>query len=239
MAPRAARETAPRTRKRKQAAEDAVRYRFVTKLFNGKWVVSRRGGFGRVPGTHCDAKSAAEAAAAAWNLPLSSFVKTSFGVASREWTPTDYRWIWRRGAQHYVLKRRVGDEQFGWCARDVEELVTKAMLEWGLTRAEMTRAEVTKAEVTRAVIPGGAEEEEVPASPEAEQEGDGTKDQEDSDSNPPADANWGAVKFVAAAIAADPRLLPCDVADLEGRTAGHTLPNFAAFCSVVTGRCLE
>ena len=88
MAPIAA---APRARKRKQedAAAQEDKYRYVTKLASGRWVASRRLGFKFVPGAHDNAKSAAEAAAAAWNMTLRSCVKTSSGVASRAWTTTE------------------------------------------------------------------------------------------------------------------------------------------------------
>jgi hypothetical protein len=152
------------TVKRKRAAEKAGvqedKYRSVTRQSTGKWVVCPRVGFARVPGTHNDAKSAAEAAAAAWKVPLNTFVKTNSGVASRLWTATDFWWIWQRGPHKYVLKRKIRGEDFAWCASNPEELVARAMKEWGLTMAELTRAKVTRP------IPGGVpeeEDEEVPA----------------------------------------------------------------------------
>ena len=139
------------------------------------------------------------------------------------------------------------------CSTNLEELVANAMLKWGLTRAEMTKAykggddEGGTAQAS-AGIPGGADEEEVPATqPYPEEvlmvpEGEGTpeaveplaireqaavdqaEEQEDSDED--SNSDWGAAKFVAGALAADPNMLPGDIADLEDRAAGRTSKHF-------------
>ena len=243
MAPRAAKETVPRARILKQARDKSAaqkdKYRCVTMLASGRWVVNARVGFESVRGTHSSAKDAAEAAANAWNLLLNTFVKTSFGVKSRAWTATNFYWIWKRGMK-YVLKRKVGGDKFWWEAPIPNDLAAKAMQQWGLTRAQVTKAEVTKAEV----ISGGADgkkEEEVPATqpypedmPEAEEQTNvlcnaeqehaaaDHQDDGDEDSRLPAAVNWGAVKFVVASMASDPCLLPGDISDLERRAAGRT-----------------
>lgn len=222
-------------------------------MVRGRWFVYPRVGFARVHGTFDTANIAAVAAAAAWNVPLSVLVKTSFGVASRVWRPTPYRWIWQRGLQQYVLRRKVPNEdEFSLCSANIHELVDAAMLKWGLTMAQLTRGVQPSAE-----IPGGVDEEEMPATqpypeevlsvPEVEavcvakQEqalADQAEEQEDSndDSKPPANVNWGAARFVVAAMAADPRMLPGDIADLEGRAVGHTCKYFRWFVRERVGR---
>jgi hypothetical protein len=256
MAPRTA--MAPQTRKRTRGAKD-VKYRFVVKQRQGsRWSISPRAGHKRVLGMHDDAKGAAEAAAAVWNVPLSSLVKTN-GKASRPWKATHFQWIWQRGIDKFVLRRRWEGEDFVLCSANLEELVAKAMAKWKLTRAELTKAHVSADDAGGTTQPsGGAEEEEVPATqpypvdvlsvlegtPEeqasaavlevgeppcharqeqaladlAEEEGGS-----DDDSCLPANVNWGAAKFVAATLAADPSMLPGDIADLENRATGRTL----------------
>lgn len=238
-------EAAPRKRKRTRVAED-IKYRFVFKQNKGsRYVVSPRVGYDRVLGTYDDAKIAAEAAAAAWNVPLSSLVQPRRARAKRVWTVTAYRWIWQRGIDNYVLRRRCEGVDFVRCGK-LQDLVDVAVTEWGLTKADMMKVpgESDDAEVPK------DDDEEMPATqpypeevPEAHDEGlarharqsldaeecvaaalapDQTKEQRDSDDDnrPPANVKWGPAKFVAATLAADPHLLPGDIADLEGRAAG-------------------
>lgn len=180
-----------------------------------------------------DAKTAAEAAATAWNVPLSSLVRTS--GAKRAWTATDYNWIWQRGIQKYVLRRKWEGKDFTVCSTNLDELVSLAMNKWDLTMAEMKKIPGgADDEVPPARIPGVADEEEVPATqfypedvlslhgvPEghaADQE-DYQRDSDD-DNRLPTNVNWGAAKFVSDTLAADPHMLPGDIADLEGRATG-------------------
>lgn len=253
-----------RTRKRKRGAKD-VKYRCVSQISGGKWVVNPRVGFGRVTGTYDDAASAAEAAAAAWNEPSICFVKPSCRKASRGWTKTEFNWIWQRGCQRYVLRRRLDSEDFVLCSTDLDELVAKAMLKWKLTMAEMKRSSTSRdprrghaavsqdprrrqpgSQVGPATQPSAgiparipADEDEVPATQPYPEDvlsvPEGTpkellrqaEEHEDwNDELNATDINWGAAKFVVAAMAADPCMLPGDIADLEGRAAGCTLPTF-------------
>lgn len=218
--------TVTKTKKPKQGADD-IKYRFVFKRWF-RWCVGNRVGFRRVLGMYDTAKIAAEAAAAAWNVELSSLVKNE-PVASRPWTATHYRWIYQRGLS-YVLRCRENHEDFVKCSTNLEELVAFGMLRWGLTRDDMTKT-VHKAS-GHAVHKGAAvqpsDEEDVPATqPYPEEvliapEGNvGNDNGGDNDSRPSSTTDWGAAKYVAATLANDPNMLPGDIADLEGRAAGH------------------
>ena len=164
-----------------------------------------------------DAKIAAEAAAAAWKVPLISLVKVT--EPDRHFRATAYQWIWQRG-QSYVLRRRVkGEADIVMCGRELEVLVKDAMNRFGITEAEMRRPSPE--------IPELPDEEEMPATqpyPEDVLGGpDATPEAKEQEySGTPAILNWGAAHFVAATLSGDRNMLPGDIADLESRAAGRT-----------------
>lgn len=227
--------------KRKRRGDD-IKYSFVFAR-RSKWTVGPRVGFARVLGMYDTAKNAAKKAAEVWNVELSSLVRSG-PVADRVWTRTQYRWIWQRGVS-YVLRRREKNADFSQSSTNLDELVEFGMLRWGLTRADMTRWRVQGKRAGRDTegaaveppneIPGMSDEEELPATqpypedvliapegtPKAGQQADEEQDDSDNESRPSSTTNWGAAKFVAATLANDPNMLPGDIADLEGRAAGH------------------
>lgn len=154
------------------------------------------------------------------------------------WRSTPYRWIWQRGLKQYVLRRKVLDEDdFSQCGPNLDDLVAAAMLKWGLTKAEMTRDEAAAQLSAAQHDKGRADEEDVPATqpypeevlcvrepqPDPEDKcGNRTGPDSYDDRGPPVNMNCGAATFVVAAMTPDPRMLPGDIADLEGRAVGRT-----------------
>ncbi len=143
-----------------------------------------------------------------------------------------------------MLRRRFEGASLAWCSTNLESLVSRSMKEWGLTAAEMMKIP----EVTDQDEVASANEDEMPATQPYPEDVHGVPEEalltrprtkaeidaqakanqaeeqggSDDDSRPPANVNWGAAKFVLSALTADPRLLPGDIVDLEGRAAGLT-----------------